>query len=83
MLSRKDPLGSGAYMGMLGYVLRDHPLYANLRVDFGEDYRGTPQDNGHYDYAILFPEEDPASVGFANATLVWQDSVVRVYRHPA
>lgn len=83
MLSRKDPLGSGAYMAMLGYVLHGHPLYANLRVDFGQDYRGAPQANGRYDYAILFPEEDPGTVGFANAEIVWQDSVVRVFRHPA
>ncbi|MDQ6908976.1 MAG: hypothetical protein M3176_19325, partial [Chloroflexota bacterium] len=38
-LSRNDPMGTGAYMGMLGYLLRDHPLYARLRVDFGQNYR--------------------------------------------
>lgn len=79
-LSRADPLGTGAYMAMLGYVLRDHPLYAPLRVDFGEHYRGPPEAGGHYEYAILFREEDPTALGFP-ATLVWQDSVVRVYRN--
>ncbi|GEM_PF-1638032 len=80
LLSREDPQGSGAYMAMLGYVLRDHPLYAHLRVDFGTGYRGAPVAGQEYDYAILYPREDPAALGFADADVVWQDGVVRVYR---
>jgi hypothetical protein len=78
-LSRADPLGTGAYMGMLGFVLRDHPLYASLRVDFGETYRGPPQPGQRYAYAILYRDEDPAVLGFP-ATPVWEDEVARVYR---
>jgi hypothetical protein len=79
-LSRADPLGTGAYMAMLGYVLRDHPLYAPLRVDFGEIYRGPPEAGQHYGYAILFRGEDPAVLGFP-AALIWQDDVARVYQN--
>jgi hypothetical protein len=79
-LSRADPLGTGAYMAMLGYVLRDHPVYAPLRVDFGEIYRGQPDAGQHYAYAVLFREEDPTILGFPTA-VVWQDSVVRVYQN--
>lgn len=81
-LSRNDPMGTGAYMAMLGYVLRDHPLYANFRVNFGQDYEDISPYTMQYDYAILFPDEDPARFGFTNAGIVWQDSTVRVYRHP-
>ncbi len=79
-LSRNDPLGTGAYMGMLGYLLRDHPLYAPLRVTFGQTYVGMPDDNARYDYGIFFAHEDPATFGFANAAIVWQDNIVRLYR---
>ncbi|MDQ6833698.1 MAG: hypothetical protein M3008_09875, partial [Chloroflexota bacterium] len=81
-LSRNDPTGTGAYMAMLGYVLRDHPLYANFHVNFGKDYEDAHYNAMPYDYAILFPHEDPAQVGFSNAGIVWQDTVVRVYRRP-
>jgi len=79
-LSRNDPLGTGAYMAMLGYVLRDHPLYTTLHVDFGQEYQGVPDDAIHYDYAIAFPHEDPTRFGFTNSEVVWQDTFVRVYR---
>ncbi|MHB8645666.1 MAG: hypothetical protein ACYDAR_07745 [Thermomicrobiales bacterium] len=82
-LSRDDPIGTGAYMGMLGYLLRDHPLYARLRVSFGQTYVGSPDDTARYDYAMLFPHEDPAKVGFADAEIVWQDAIVRLYRQNA
>ncbi len=82
-LSREDPLGTGAYMGMLGYVLHANPLYARLTVEFGTGYRGAPQPGQRYEYAILYPQEDPAAVGFAGAPLIWQDSVVRVYQQRA
>ncbi|MDQ6906978.1 MAG: hypothetical protein M3176_09125, partial [Chloroflexota bacterium] len=79
-LSRNDPMGTGAYMGMLGYLLRDHPLYARLRVDFGQNYRDDPDDSARYDYGLFFLHEDAATFGFANADIVWQDNVVRMYR---
>ncbi len=79
-LSREDPLKTGAYMGMVGYVLRDNPLYANLRVDFGQNYRGAPQPGTRYEYAALFVQEDPASVGFDGAEIIWQDDTIRVYK---
>jgi len=80
MLSREDPQGTGAYMAMLGYVLRDHPLYARLRVDFGETYRGPPVAGEPYDYAILYRDEDPADQALSGDQVIWEDSVARVYR---
>ncbi len=79
-LSREDP--TGAYGGMLGYILRDNPIYTRVRVDYGQDYAGSPDPNARYDYAILYPQEDPASVGFADGVVVWQDDVVRIYGRP-
>jgi len=69
-------------MAMLGYVLRDHPLYAHLGVEFGQVYRGVPEAGGHYDYAALYRDEDPAALGMPGAQLIWQDSVARVYQYP-
>jgi hypothetical protein len=77
-LSREDP--TGAYGGMLGRVLRDNPIYTSIRVEYGQDYAGPPQPGAQYDYGILYRYEDPAKVGFAGATVVWEDEVVRVYR---
>ncbi len=81
MLSRADPLQLGSYAAMIGYVLRDNPLYANLRVEFGTDYRG-PADplTTRYDAAVLFADEDPAVAGFAGVPIVWEDGIVKVYR---
>jgi len=79
-LSRDDPMGTGAYMGMLGYILRDHPLYARLRVDFGQNYVDDPNDTTRYDYGLFFAHEDPAQFGFAGADIVWQDTIARLYR---
>jgi hypothetical protein len=79
-LSREDP--TGAYGGMLGRVLRDNPIYTRVRVAYGQDYAGLPDPNVRYDYAILYRHEDPASAGFADGVVVWQDDVVRVYGRP-
>ena len=80
LLSRADPLQLGSYAAMLGYVLRDNPLYANLRVDFGTDYRPATPDTTRYAVAVLFANEDPAASGFAGVPVVWQDGIVKVYR---
>jgi hypothetical protein len=77
-LSRgEDP--TGAYGGMLARVLAPNPIYTRVRVEFGRDYAGTPDQAARYDYAILYGYEDPASAGFAGARVVWEDEVVRVY----
>ena len=82
MLSREDPLKTGAYMAMIGFVLRDHPLFSEVRASFGQEYRGRPQANTRYDYAVLFVHEDPATANFTEADIIWQDTVIRVYgRH--
>ncbi len=79
LLSREDPLGTGAYMAMLGHVLRDHPLAARLRVSFGEEF-SNPEPGQQYAYALLYRDEDPAAAGFPATTLVWQDDTARAYR---
>ena len=76
-LSREDP--TGAYGGMLGRVLRANPIYTRVRVDYGQEYAGSPDPAARYDYAILYRQEDPARVGFAGSSVVWEDEVVRVY----
>jgi len=80
-LARNDPSGTSPYMAMLGYVLRDHPLYARLRVDFGQRYVGEPGAGGRYDYGIVYEREDPGTHGLAEAESVWQDGVVRANRN--
>jgi hypothetical protein len=77
-LSREDP--TGAYGGMLGRVLRENPIYTRVRVEYGQEYAGEPDPNARYDYAILYRQEDPATVGFAGGSVVWEDEVVRIYR---
>lgn len=77
-LSREDAFGT--YGAMLAWVLRDSEIRTRVRARFGEDYAGVPEPGKRYDYAILYRQEDPASVGFANATPVWEDDVVRVYK---
>ncbi len=76
-LSREDP--TGAYGGMLAYLLRENPIYTRVRVTYGQEYAGAPDPQARYDYAILYRQEDPAAVGFAGAAVVWEDPVVRVY----
>jgi hypothetical protein len=77
-LSREDP--TGAYGGLLGRILGDNPIYTRVRVEFGRAYQGPPDPAMRYDYAILYHQEDPAAVGYADATVVWEDEVVRVYQ---
>ncbi len=77
-LSREDP--TGAYGGMLGRVLGSNPFYTRVRVEFGRAYTGPPLPDVRYDYAILYQQENPATVGFGGATVIWEDEVVRVYR---
>lgn len=79
VLSRADPQGTGAYMAMLGYVLRDAPLYAHLGVTYGQEYRGVPEAGKRYDYAILYRGEDLAALGIVGAETVWQDGEVTAY----
>ena len=56
-LSREDP--TGAYGGMLGRVLRENPIYTRVRVDFGQEYAGSPDPAARYDYAILYRQGRP------------------------
>lgn len=79
-LSREDPFGT--YGAMLAWVLRGDSteIRTRVRVRFGGAYAGPPDPEARYDYAILYRQEDPANVGFAGATVVWEDDVVRVYR---
>ena len=68
------------YIGMLGWILRDNALYARVPTGFGQDRVMPPQPGARYDYAVLHRRDDPAAVGFADADLIWEDDVARVYR---
>jgi len=80
-ISRSDD-PTGAYGGMIGYVLRGNPIYTRIRVDFGQEYAGVPDPNARYDYAMLYRAENPADINLPNATVVWEDAEVRIYRRP-
>jgi hypothetical protein len=70
----------GAYGGMLARVLRDHPIYTTVRVEYGQDYAGPPEPGARYDYGIFYRDQLPDEAGFADATVVWEDAIVRVYK---
>ncbi len=77
-LSRgEDP--TGAYGAMLARVLQTNPIYTRVRVEFGRDYISDLSAPPRYQYAILYHYEDPATVGFADEPVVWEDDVVRIY----
>ena len=80
-ISRSDD-PTGAYGGMIGYVLRGNPIYTRIRVDYGQEYAGAPDPNARYDFAMLYRDEDPADINLPNAPVVWEDAVVRIYRRP-
>lgn len=69
------------YIGMLGWTLRENPLYARVPTGFGQRIIGPPQPGARYDYAVLHLRDDPAAVGFAGTTLIWEDEVARVYQN--
>lgn len=69
------------YIGMLGWILRENPLYARIPTSFGQRITGPPQPGARYGYAVLHRRDDPAAVGFAGAELIWEDEVARVYRN--
>lgn len=79
-LSRADPLGTGAYMAMLGTLFPANPVYARLRVDFGNTYAGEPNPNTRYDYTMIFRDEEALYPGIERAPLVWEDSTARVFK---
>ncbi|MFN8516025.1 MAG: hypothetical protein U0232_26030 [Thermomicrobiales bacterium] len=68
------------YIGMLGWVLRDNRLYARVPTTFGQRIAGPPRPGEPCDYAVLHRKDNPAAVGFAGATVIWEDETARVYR---
>lgn len=70
---------AGGYMAALAYYLRDHPLYGDPRLSFGQTIL-TPQLGTTPDYALLWTGEDPAAYGFSGAEAVWSNESVTLYR---
>lgn len=68
------------YIGMLGWVLRENRLYARVPTAFGQRIVGPPLPGEPCDYAVLHRKDNPAAVGFAGATVIWEDETARVYR---
>ncbi len=80
-ISRSDD-PTGAYGGMIGYVLRGNPIYTRIRVNYGQEYAGVPDPSARYDYAMLYRDENPSDINLPNAPVVWEDAVVRIYHRP-
>src|SRR5207253_1349680 len=59
----KGGLVYGGYMAALAYYLRDHTLYGDSRLNFGQDIN-SPDPARTPDYALLWANQDPSTVGF-------------------
>lgn len=79
-LAQEKPMET--YIGMLGWVLRDNSLHAQLPTTFGQRIAGPPDPDERYDCAVLHHRDDPAAFDFADATMIWEDPFARVYLRP-
>lgn len=77
LLAQERPMET--YIGMLGWVLRDNDLYAQVPTTFGQRVAGPPRPGERYDGAILHHRDNPAAFGLADARLVWEDPFAKVY----
>ena len=69
----------GGYMASLGYFLKDHPLYGDSRLGFGEPI-SPPDPNNLADYAVLWANQDPNTAGYLEQNRVWANEFVAVYK---
>lgn len=69
----------GGYVAALGHYLRDHPLYGNERLSFGQPVRA-PDPNNPPDYALLWARQDPATAGYLVENRVWANEHVALYK---
>ncbi|MCC7164358.1 MAG: hypothetical protein IT331_17830, partial [Anaerolineae bacterium] len=66
----------GIPMGLVGYALRNEPLYGDVSTGYGELNNAAP--NAVYDYALLTRGEDPVTRGYA-MDAVWENRKFALY----
>ena len=74
-----DPEKTGAYVDALAYWLRDLREYGDPERSFGQAI--TAPAGTDYDYALLYPGEDPAPYGFTPDEVRWHNDYVLLYGH--
>ncbi|HMA37003.1 MAG TPA: hypothetical protein VKY74_21285 [Chloroflexia bacterium] len=72
----------GGYMATLGWYLRDHPLYGDARLTFGQPI-GAVTPATRPDYALLWAGQDPTAAGYQPQDRVWANEFVVLYRRAA
>ncbi|HET6313814.1 MAG TPA: hypothetical protein VFH60_08265, partial [Chloroflexia bacterium] len=70
----------GGYMAAVGYFLRDHPLYGDARLSFGQPIREFNPAN-RTEYAVLWAAQDPTLSGYKPGTWIWSNEFVALYKH--
>ncbi len=70
---------AGGYIAGLAYYLRDHPLYGDPLLSFGETIR-EPEPANLPDYALLWASQDPTLFGYSPADRLWSNEDIALYR---
>lgn len=69
----------GGYVAALGWMLRDHPMYGDPGLAYGETVL-EPDAESPPDYAILWARQDPNTAGYLEQNRVWANEFVAVYK---
>ncbi|MEO8286481.1 MAG: hypothetical protein ABI670_08595 [Chloroflexota bacterium] len=70
---------SGGYMAAVGYLLRNHPLFGDSRLSFGQPIKPI-EASKLPDYAVLWANQDPTLLGYRPENKVWSNEEVAVYK---
>jgi hypothetical protein len=70
----------GGYMAAVGHFLRDHPLYGDARLSFGQPIREFNPAN-RTEYAVLWAAQDPTLSGYKPGDWIWSNEFVALYKH--
>ena len=69
----------GGYMAAVGHFLRDHPLYGDARLSFGQPIRELDPAN-RPEYAVLWAAQDPTLAGYVLENRIWSNEFVALYK---
>jgi hypothetical protein len=69
----------GGYMAAVGHFLRDHPLYGDARLSFGQPIRELDPAN-RPEYAVLWAAQDPTLAGYLPENRIWSNEFVALYK---
>jgi hypothetical protein len=70
---------SGGYMAAVGFMLRDHPQFGDVRLTFGQTIKPVDPEKLP-DYAILWAKQDPKPLGYLSENKVWSNEQIAVYK---